>query len=233
MKENENEKILNINFDEYINKAKEKLIQIRNNNNINNNINTKRKLKTTLNYILRENGNDNYNYNHNYNIIEDEPIEKEKNILNNLKSNYENNKLIIKKSNRLQNFITNIKEVQNRNNNFKVNEKKNQNNSNNIYNDIPNIKSIVDKKKLEVFDEDEFIKIKKRNFSSNKINSFNINQDLKYLDKTLKLQNIYQSNYNDNIEKKILINKDILPPNNFDFKDIFNKTLMNNIRNKK
>ena len=132
----------------------------------------------------------------------------------------------------MQNFISNIKEIQNRNNNFKINEKKNQDNSNNIYNKIPNIKSIVDEQKLEVFDEEEYMKIKKRNFSSNKINIFNINQDLKYLDKTLKLQNIHQSNYYVNIRTKIFNDENILPPNNFDFKEIFNKNLMENIRKK-
>ena len=203
-------------------------MQIRNNNYLNNNIITKRKLKTTLNYILRENENDNYDIS----INKDEQIEKDKNILNNLKSNFQNNKFIIKKSNRMQNLISNIKEIQDRNNNFKINEKKNLDNSDNIYNKIPNIKSIVDEQKLEVFDEEEYMKIKKRNFSSNKINTFNINQDLKSLDKTLKLKNILQPNYYENIRIKTYIDDNVLPPNNFDFKEIFNKTLMENIRKK-
>ena len=123
----------------------------------------------------------------------------------------------------MQNFLSNIKEVQNRKNKFINNEKIGKSDNNN---NIPNIKSIVDKKKIEVFDEEEFMKIKKRNLSSNKVNIFNLNNDLKYLDKTLKFEKI--NNY-DNIGKKILIDENILPPNNFNFKDTFNKTLMNNI----
>ena len=215
--ENEKEKNQNINFDEYINRAKEKLNQIRNNNNLNNTINNRIKIKSTFNYLLRQNDelNENYKSNENEKIINN-------NILNNIKGyNYSNNKCIIKRSNRMQNYLSNFKDNLNNKNNSKKNDKKENVNNNNI----PNIKTIVDKSHLEYFDEDEFIQIKKRNLSSNKVNISNLNQDLKYLDKTLKLENI---NYYDNIGKKIISDENVLPPNNINYKEIFSKTLLNN-----
>ena len=128
----------------------------------------------------------------------------------------QNNKYIVKKSNRMQNFLLNIKGINNRRNNFMKNKK----NEKSLNNNIPDIKSIVDKNKIEVFDEDEFMQIKKRNLSSNKINILKVNEDLKYLENTTKLQkmNIYN-----NIGKKIIIDENVLPPNIFNYKDIFNK----------
>ena len=218
--EKENLKNKKINLDEYINKAKEKLNQIRNKSNLNNNIISKAKIKSTLNYILNQNNeflNDEYKKN------ENEQNENGKNILNNIKGN-QNSKFLVKTSNRMENYLLNIKEVNNRKNNFKKNNKNNEKHSNN--NNIQNIKSIVDKNKIEVFDEEEFMQIKKRNLSSNKINISKVNEDLKYLENTLKLPNM---NIYHNIGKKIFIDENILPPNNFDFKEIFNRTLINNI----
>ena len=219
----EKEKTQKINVDEYMNKVKEKLNQIRNKSNVNKNINTKRKIKTTLNYILHKD-NDIIN-NNSYKINDNEQIENDNNMLTNIKGNSQN-KYIIKTSNRMKSFLSNIKEIQNRKNNFQENEIKKDKSFN--INNIPNIKSIVDKKQIEVFDEDEFIQIKKRNLSSTKVN-INLNKDLKFLDKTLKLQNI---NCNYNVGKKVLFDENILPPNKFDFKDIFSKTLFNNISKK-
>ena len=221
--DNEIEINQNINFNEYINKTKEKLNQIRNNNSIKNNINTKRKIKSTLNYIL---GPSNEKLYDNWKNNENEEIENDKkNNLINLRGNHQNNKFIIKTSNRMQNFLSNMKELQNRKNNFQKNENKKIGNSTN-FNNIPNIKSIVDKKEIEVFDEEEFIKIRKRNLSSSKINCFTLNQDLKYLDRTLKLQNIRKSNYNNIIGSKTLIDENVSPPNNINFKEKFTKTLI-------
>ena len=211
----ENEKNTKINFDEYINKAKERLIQIRNKNNLNNNI-SKVKIKSTLNYILNQN---NEILNDEHKIDENKQNENDKNILNNFKG-IQNNKYIVKKSNRMQNFLLNIQGINNRRNNFMKNKKS-------LNNNIPDIKSIVDKNKIEVFDEEEFMQIKKRNLSSNKINILKVNEDLKYLENTIKLQNM---NIYNNIGKKIIIDENILPPNIFDYKEIFNKTLLNNIK---
>jgi hypothetical protein len=221
--ENENEKNKKLNFDEYINKTKEKLNQIRNNNSINNSGNTKRKIKSTLNYILRSNNNEKSN--DNWKSNENEENDNDKNKLINLKGN-SNNKFVIKTSNRMQNFLSNIRENQNKKNNYKMMENKKYNNVSNI-DYIPNIKSIIDKKNLEVFDEDEFIKIRKRNFTSSKVKNYALNKDLRYLDKTLQLQNIRKTKYNINIiSNKSFVNENVLPPNNINFKEMFNKTLI-------
>jgi len=220
--ENKNEINQKMNLDGYINKTKEKLNQIRNNYSIEKNNNNKRKIKSTMNYILKQNKN---TYNEICKSNENEEMKKEKNILENMKTNYQsNNKYIIRTSNRMQNIILNLNDTQKRKKNCKKISYKNSNNMKD--NNIPDIKSIVDEKKLEVFDEDEFIKIKKRNFSSTKVNTYNVNQNLKYLDKTIKINNINEPKYASN---KIYIDENILPPNNFNFKEMYTNSLIKNI----
>ena len=124
----------------------------------------------------------------------------------------------------MQNIILNLNDTQKRKKNCKKISYKNSDNMKD--NNIPSIKSIVDEKKLEVFDEDEFIKIKKRNFSSTKVNTYNMNQNLKYLDKTIKINNINEPKYANN---KIYIDENILPPNNFNFEEMYTNSLIKNI----
>ena len=220
--ENKNEINQKMNLDGYINKTKEKLNQIRNNYSIEKNNNNKRKIKSTMNYILKPNKN---TCNEICKSNENQEMKKEKNILENMKTNYQsNNKYIIRTSNRMQNIILNLNDTQKRKKNCKKISYKNSDNMKD--NNIPSIKSIVDEKKLEVFDEDEFIKIKKRNFSSTKVNTYNVNQNLKYLDKTIKINNINEPKYASN---KIYIDENILPPNNFNFKEMYTNSLIKNI----
>jgi hypothetical protein len=222
--ENKNEINQKMNLDGYINKTKEKLNQIRNNYSIEKNNNNKRKIKSTMNYILKQNKND---YNEICKSNENEELQKEKNILENIKTNYQsNNKYIIRTSNRMQNIILNLNDTQKRKKNSKKISYKNSDNMKDNVNNIPNIKSIVDEKKLEVFDEDEFIQIKRRNFSSTKVNPYNMNKNLKYLDKTIKINNINEPKYTSN---KVYIDENILPPNNFNFKEMYTNSLIKNI----
>ena len=54
-----------------------------------------------------------------------------------------------------------------------------------------------------------------------------LNQDLKFLDKTLQLQNIQKTKNNlNNLGNKTFINEKVLPPNNINIKEMFNKTLV-------
>ena len=222
--ETKNEINQNLNLDGYINKTKEKLNQIRNNYSIEKNNNNKRKIKSTMNYILKQNKNA---YNETCKSNENEELQKEENILENIKSNYQgNNKYIIRTSNRMQNIIWNLNDTQKRKKNCKKISYKNSNNMKDNINKIPSIKSIVDEKKLEIFDEDEFIQIKKRNFSSTKVNSYNMNENLKYLDKTIKINNINVPKY---ISNNAYIDENILPPNNFNFKEIYTNSLIEKI----
>ena len=222
--ENKNEIYQKMNLDGYINKTKEKLNQIRNNYSIEKNNNNKRKIKSTMNYILKQNNNA---YNEICKSNENEEIQKEKNILENIKTNYQsNNKYIIRTSNRMQNIILNLNDTQKRKKNLKKISYKNSDNMKDNVNNIPNIKSIVDEKKLEVFDEDEFIQIKRRNFSSTKVNPYNMKKNLKYLDKTIKINNINEPKYTSN---KTYIDENILPPNNFNFKEMYTNSLIKNI----
>ena len=222
--ENKNEIYQKMNLDGYINKTKEKLNQIRNNYSIEKNNNNKRKIKSTMNYILKQNNNA---YNEICKNNENEEIQKEKNILENIKTNYQsNNKYIIRTSNRMQNIILNLNDTQKRKKNLKKISYKNSDKMKDNTNNIPNIKSIVDEKKLEVFDEDEFIQIKRRNFSSTKVNPYNMKKNLKYLDKTIKINNINEPKYTSN---KTYIDENILPPNNFNFKEMYTNSLIKNI----
>ena len=222
--ENKNEIYQKMNLDGYINKTKEKLNQIRNNYSIEKNNNNKRKIKSTMNYILKQNNNA---YNEICKSNENEEIQKEKNILENIKTNYQsNNKYIIRTSNRMQNIILNLNDTQKRKKNLKKISYKNSDKMKDNTNNIPNIKSIVDEKKLEVFDEDEFIQIKRRNFSSTKVNPYNMKKNLKYLDKTIKINNINEPKYTSN---KTYIDENILPPNNFNFKEMYTNSLIKNI----
>ena len=126
----------------------------------------------------------------------------------------------------MQNIILNLNDTQKRKKNCKKISYKNSNNMKDNINNIPSIKSIVDEKKLEVFDEDEFLQIKKRNFSSTKFNPYNMNENMKYLDKTIKINNINMPKY---ISNNAYIDENILPPNNFNFKEIYTNSLSEKI----
>ena len=223
--ENKSELNQKMNLDGFLKRTKEKLNQIRNNYSIEKNNNNKRKIKSTLNYILKQNEKP---YNEICKSNENEEIQKEKNILENIKTNYQsNNKYIIRTSNRMQNIISNLNDTQKRKKNCKKISYKNLDNTKD--NNIPSIKSIVDQKKLEVFDEDEFIQIKKRNFSSTKVNQYIMNKNLKYLDKTIKINNINEPKYSIN---KTYIEENILPPNNLNLKPILNQNIVKTILKK-
>ena len=219
----ENGKEQKINLDDYINKAKEKLSKIRNNNIEEKNILNKKRIKSTFNYILNKNKNDN-------DIITDYDLDmknNEKEKLNNLKENLiknKSNKYIIKTSNRMQNFLNvNLNEFQKN----KVVIKKLSKSK--INDNIPNIKKITEEK-IEVFDEEEFMQIKRRNLSTkkNKI-KINLDADFKKLNRSnKKYRNINKEINNENIGNKTL-NENILPPNNLNIKPILNQNIVKTI----
>ena len=96
-------------------------------------------------------------------------------------------------------------------------------------NGVPNIKTIVEEK-MEVFDEEEFMQIKKRNLSTKKTNiKINLDEDFK----KLKRNNIiYRKNndiYYDNVGNKTMNGENILPPNNLKLKPILNQNIMKTI----
>ena len=219
--ENENGKNEKINLDDYINIAKEKLYKIRNSNIDENNTLNKKRIKTTLNYILNKNKNEN-NKNNEYDLEKNKNNEKDVPI--NLKANLvlnKNNKYIIKTSNRMMNFLNSNETQKNKLNKKNLSKSKKNNN-------IPNIKTIADEK-IEVFDEEEFLQIKKRNFSTKKTNiKINLDEDFKKLNRNIK----YRKNndiYFDNIGNKTMNEENILPPNNLKLKPILNQNIVKTI----
>jgi hypothetical protein len=219
--ENENNKEPKINLDDYINIAKEKLYKIRNNNIDENNTINRKRIKSTLNYILNKNKNETTK-NSEYDLTKNKNKSNDSDNAINLKGSIiKNNKYIIKTSNRMQNFIN-------------INENQKNKTSKNILrnskmNGVPNIKTIVEEK-MEIFDEEEFMQIKKRNLSTKKTNiKINLDEDFK----KLKRNNIiYRKNndiYYDNVGNKTMNGENILPPNNLKLKPILNQNIMKTI----
>ena len=223
--ENENGKEQKINLDDYINKAKEKLSKIRNNNIEEKNILNKKRIKSTFNYILNKNNKNNNDITTEYDLDIKNKNEKEK--LNNIKGNLiknKSNKYIIKTSNRMQNFLNvNLNEFQKNKIVIKKISKSKMNDN------IPNIKKIAEEK-IEVFDKEEFMQIKKRNLSTkkNKI-KINLDADFKKLNRNnIKYRSINKDLNNENIGNKTL-NENILPPNNLNIKPILNQNIVKTI----
>ena len=94
---------------------------------------------------------------------------------------------------------------------------------------IPNIKTIVEEK-MEVFDEEEFMQIKKRNLSTKKTNiKINLEEDFK---KFKRNNMIYRKNNDinyDNVGNKTMNGENILPPNNLKLKPILNQNIVKTI----
>ena len=221
--ENDNVKEQKMNLDDYINIAKEKLYKIRNNNIDENNTINRKRIKSTLNYILNKNKNET-NKNSEFDLIgKNKQNDNDKDNIINTKGNIiKNNKYIIKTSNRMQNFI-NINESQ-----------KNKTNKNRLRNTkmnghIPNIKTIVEEK-MEVFDEEEFMQIKKRNLSTKKTNiKINLEEDFRKLKRNNILYRKNNDTYYDNVGNKTINNENILPPNNLKLKPILNQNIVKTI----
>ena len=221
--ENDNIKEQKMNLDDYINIAKEKLYKIRNNNIDENNTINRKRIKSTLNYILNKNKNET-NKNSEFDLIgKNKQNDNDKDNIINTKGNIiKNNKYIIKTSNRMQNFI-NINESQ-----------KNKTNKNRLRNTkmnghIPNIKTIVEEK-MEVFDEEEFMQIKKRNLSTKKTNiKINLEEDFRKLKRNNILYRKNNDTYYDNVGNKTMNNENILPPNNLKLKPILNQNIVKTI----
>ena len=223
--ENENEKEPKINLDDYINKAKEKLSKIRYNNIEEKNILNKKKIKSTLNYILNKNNKDsNINSEYDLDINKTNEINKPNNLKGSLMKN-KSNKYVIKTSNRMQNFFNiNLNEYQKN----KVAIK--QLSKSKINSGVPNIKAIGEEK-MEVFDEEEFMQIKKRNLSSKKTKiKINLDEDFKKLNRnSIKYRNLNKDINNDNAGNKTINGENILPPNNLNLKSIFNQNIVKTI----
>ena len=220
--ENENGKEQKLNLNDYINKAKEKLCKIRNNNIEEKNIINKKRIKTTLNYILNKNNNNEYNE---FDIDMNKNNEKEK--LNNLKetiSKNKTNKYVIKTSNRMQNYFNiNINDIQkNKVAIKKISESKRNN--------IPDIKTIAEEK-MKVFDKEEFMQIKKRNLSTKKTKiKINLDEDFKKLNRNnIKYRNINNDICYENNGNKTMNGENILPPNNLNLKPILNQNIVKTI----
>ena len=216
--ENENGKDQKMNLDDYINKAKEKLSKIRNNNIEEKNVLNKKRIKSTLNYILNKDNKTNSEYDLDTKI--NKTKEKEKNLKGSLIKN-KSNKYIIKTSNRMQNFFSvNLNELQKN----KIAMKKLSKSK--LNDDVPNIKAIAEEK-LEVFDEEEFMQIKKRNLSTKKTKiQINLDEDFKKLNRNNKK---YRNINNENIGNKTMNGENILPPNNLNLKSIFNQNIVKTI----
>ena len=219
--ENENVKEQKMNLDDYINIAKEKLYKIRNNNIDENNTINRKKIKSTLNYILNKNKNET-NKNSEYDLVNKNKSNDKDNTIN-IKGNIiKNNKYIIRTSNRMQNFI-NLNETQ------KNRTTKNKLRNSKMNGGIPNIKTIVEEK-MEVFDEEEFMQIKKRNLSTKKTNiKINLEEDFK---KFKRNNMIYRKNNDinyDNVGNKTMNGENILPPNNLKLKPILNQNIVKTI----
>ena len=219
--ENENVKEQKLNLDDYINIAKEKLYKIRNNNIDENNTINRKRIKSTLNYILNKSKNET-NKNSEYDLVNKNKSNDKDNTIN-IKGNIiKNNKYIIKTSNRMQNFI-------NLNGTQKNRTSKNKLRNSKMNGAIPNIKTIVEEK-MEVFDEEEFMQIKKRNLSTKKTNiKINLEEDFK---KFKRNNMIYRKNNDinyDNVGNKTMNGENILPPNNLKLKPILNQNIVKTI----
>ena len=221
--ENDNIKEQKMNLDDYINIAKEKLYKIRNNNIDENNTINRKRIKSTLNYILNKNKNET-NKNSEFDLIgKNKQNDNDKDNIINTKGNIiKNNKYIIKTSNRMQNFI-NINESQ------KNKTNKNRLRNTNMNGHVPNIKTIVEEK-MEVFDEEEFMQIKKRNLSTKKTNiKINLEEDFRKLKRNNILYRKNNDTYYDNVGNKTMNNENILPPNNLKLKPILNQNIVKTI----
>ena len=221
--ENDNIKEQKMNLDDYINIAKEKLHKIRNNNIDENNTINRKRIKSTLNYILNKNKNET-NKNSEFDLIgKNKQNDNDKDNIINTKGNIiKNNKYIIKTSNRMQNFI-NINESQ------KNKTNKNRLRNTNMNGHVPNIKTIVEEK-MEVFDEEEFMQIKKRNLSTKKTNiKINLEEDFRKLKRNNILYRKNNDTYYDNVGNKTMNNENILPPNNLKLKPILNQNIVKTI----
>ena len=221
--ENDNIKEQKMNLDDYINIAKEKLYKIRNNNIDENNTINRKRIKSTLNYILNKNKNET-NKNSEFDLIgKNKQNDNDKDNIINTKGNIiKNNKYIIKTSNRMQNFI-NINESQ------KNKTNKNRLRNTNMNGHVPNIKTIVEEK-MEVFDEEEFMQIKKRNLSTKKANiKINLEEDFRKLKRNNILYRKNNDTYYDNVGNKTINNENILPPNNLKLKPILNQNIVKTI----
>ena len=221
--ENDNIKEQKMNLDDYINIAKEKLYKIRNNNIDENNTINRKRIKSTLNYILNKNKNET-NKNSEFDLIgKNKQNDNDKDNIINTKGNIiKNNKYIIKTSNRMQNFI-------NINGSQKNKTNKNRLRNTNMNGHVPNIKTIVEEK-MEVFDEEEFMQIKKRNLSTKKTNiKINLEEDFRKLKRNNILYRKNNDTYYDNVGNKTMNNENILPPNNLKLKPILNQNIVKTI----
>ena len=135
------------------------------------------------------------------------------------------NKYVIKTSNRMQNFFNiNLNEYQKN----KVAIK--QLSKSKINSEVPNIKAIGEEK-MEVFDEEEFMQIKKRNLSSKKTKiKINLDEDFKKLNRnSIKYRNLNKDINTENAGNKTINGENILPPNNLNLKSIFNQNIVKTI----
>ena len=146
------------------------------------------------------------------------------------------NKFKVQKSTRVQNLVNNIKKETKKRNNM-INKNFIRNNGNEkvhslYFGNIPDISLIVEEDSKErLFNKDEFINIKKRNFvsnknnnkSKNKTNNNENNNTLNYELNNSKINNIYTDLIKrENIKKTIYsineidtkINNSVLPANN-------------------
>ena len=197
--------------------------KIRNNNIDENNTINRKRIKSTLNYILNKNKNET-NKNSEFDLIgKNKQNDNDKDNIINTKGNIiKNNKYIIKTSNRMQNFI-NINESQ------KNKTNKNRLRNTNMNGHVPNIKTIVEEK-MEVFDEEEFMQIKKRNLSTKKTNiKINLEEDFRKLKRNNILYRKNNDTYYDNVGNKTMNNENILPPNNLKLKPILNQNIVKTI----
>ena len=122
----------------------------------------------------------------------------------------------------MQNFINSNESQKN-----KINKNKIRNSKMNGH--IPNIKTIVEEK-MEVFDEEEFMQIKKRNLSTKKTNiKINLEEDFRKFKRNNILYRKNNDSYYDNVGNKTMNNENILPPNNLKLKPILNQNIMKTI----
>ena len=84
---------------------------------------------------------------------------------------------------------------------------------------------------MEVFDEEEFMQIKKRNLSSKKTKiKINLDEDFKKLNRnSIKYRNLNKDINTENAGNKTINGENILPPNNLNLKSIFNQNIVKTI----